>query len=374
MGKAKVVVAMSGGVDSSMAAYFLQQDGYDVVGVTMRLSTSENPNAPPQQRRCCTAEDIDDARDAASALGIPHYVVNFEREFKTNVIDYFVREYQQGRTPHPCIACNERVKFDPLLERVTALNAQYLATGHYARVSHDGGRHRLLKAVDATKDQSYVLYNLGQDELARVLFPVGDYTKRELRRIATEIGLPNADKPDSQEICFIPGDDYRAFLKDRIQPTPGRIVDTAGNDLGPHEGIEFFTVGQRKALGIQRSAPTYVVAIDASTHTVVVGGRDDVYADTLEAVRLSYTSGRLPEGPVAVTAKVRYKSIEAAATLYPEGDRARVVFDQAQRAITPGQAVVFYDGAELIGGGTIDKVGAGNSPQSTQRALSRQGK
>jgi tRNA-specific 2-thiouridylase len=353
----RVVVAMSGGVDSSMAAYLLKQAGYDVVGVTMRLSTVEDPQAPPQQRRCCTAEDVDDARSAASFLGIPHYVVNYEKEFKSAVIDYFVGEYRRGRTPHPCIACNERVKFSPLLARVETLGAQFLATGHYARVcqTSDGSFH-LLKARDASKDQSYVLYTLGQAELRRVLFPVGDYSKSELRATAAAIGLPNATKPDSQEICFVPHGSYRDFLRERVTPSPGRVIDLDGNDLGAHDGIEFYTVGQRRALGVQRPTPVYVLAVDADTRTVVVGDGDELMKHTLYAADVHLTSGNRLSGPMEVTAKVRYKAMEAVATISPHDNGAIVHFHEPQRALTPGQAVVFYNGEELMGGGTIDKV------------------
>ena len=352
----KVVVAMSGGVDSSVAAYLLKQAGYDVVGMTMRLWTAEDPDARPHQKRCCSVEDVDDARNAAAVIGIPHYVVNFEREFQANVVDYFIGEYHRGRTPHPCIACNQRVKFDPLLERAAAIDAQLLATGHYARVARESEGYRLLKAVDPGKDQSYVLYGLGQHELRRILFPVGQYGKHEIRRIAAEAGLPNAEKPDSQEICFVPDGDYRSFLLKHVGTTPGSIMDTSGNELGTHQGIELFTVGQRRNLGIQRSTPTYVLSIDAESNTVVVGDQEELLSDTLQAEQVSYVSGRAPEGPIEVTAKFRYKSPEPPATLYPDGRSATVRFHQPQRALTPGQAVVFYAGDEVLGGGVIQRV------------------
>ena len=356
MGRGKVVVAMSGGVDSSVVAYLLKGAGYEVVGVTMRLWTAEDPNAPPHQRRCCAVEDVEDAQQAAAVIGIPHHVVNFEREFRAHVVDYFISEYRQGRTPHPCIACNERVKFDPLLERVAAIDARFLATGHYARVARDGSCYRLLKAADPAKDQSYVLYNMGQEELERVLFPVGEYTKPEIRRIAAEAGLSVADKPDSQEICFVPDGDYRSFMRRHSDVSPGSIIDSSGRVLGTHSGIELFTVGQRRSLGVQSKKPMYVLGIDAERRTVMVGGQEELFSDTLWADRVSYVSGSPPTGPVEVTAKFRYKSPEVEAALYPDGGSAMVRFARPQRALTPGQAVVFYNGDEVLGGGVIQRV------------------
>ena len=360
----KILVAMSGGVDSSVAAFLLKKAGYDVVGVTMRLWSDEDTGASPHNRRCCSAEDTLDAREAAAVIGIPHYVINFEREFQRDVIDYFVGEYRRGRTPHPCIACNDRIKFDPLLRRAEAIGAAYLASGHYARVEDRGGKRRLLTAADPEKDQSYVLYGLQQAVLQRLLFPVGGYSKHEIRGIARQASLPLADKPDSQDICFIPSGDYRSFVGKQAETTPGSIVDTSGRVLGEHQGIELFTVGQRRNLNLPSSTPKYVVAIDAASATVVVGESDEVYADSLSAEGVSYVSGLEPAAPFEAEVKYRYKSARAAATVFPDGRRARIVFAEPQRALTPGQAAVFYQGDEVIGGGVIDRVATRTRAQS----------
>lgn len=355
--KKRVVVAMSGGVDSSVAAYLLSRQGYEVIGVTMRLWTVEREGAPPLSRRCCSVEDVDDARRVCQILGLPHYVLNFEREFQRYVVDYFCQEYDRGRTPHPCLACNDRLKFDFLLRRALFLGADYVATGHYARVRDEGGRYRLLKGADPAKDQSYVLFTLGQRELSRLLLPVGEHRKEEVRRMAREAGLPVADKPDSQEICFIPDGDYRSFVARRLRPKPGPVVDTRGALLGQHPGIQFFTVGQRRGLGIKASngRPLYVVRIDARTNTIVVGHEEELYRRQLWASSVNFLGGEPPSTPVEAMVKIRYKSQEQAAIVeYLGRGWARVVFHEPQRAVTPGQAVVFYSGDEVLGGGYIE--------------------
>jgi len=354
MGKKRVVVAMSGGVDSSVAALLLQEAGYDVVGVTMRLFTADNADTlSVYTKGCCTLEDVDDARRVCQIIGAPHYLLNFEREFQEHVIDYFCQEYERGRTPHPCLACNEKIKFSFLLERALGLDADYVATGHYARVVQRDGGYRLLKGVDVSKDQSYALYTLRQQELSRVLLPVGSYAKTEIREIARQGGLPVADKQDSQEICFIPSGDYRAFLAERVQPKPGNIVDSDGRVLGSHTGVHNFTIGQRKGLGVFGPMPLYVVGIRANRNEVVVGGAQELLQTALYASSVSFPNGSL-DGPTEVTAKIRYKASESPATLTPSGDGVVIRFHQPQRAITPGQAVAFYQGEELLGGGIIE--------------------
>jgi tRNA-specific 2-thiouridylase len=352
--KARVLVAMSGGVDSSLAVALLQAEGYDVFGVTMRLSAGESDEVDAPHKTCCAVEGADDARRVCAALGVPHYVLNFEREFRRHVIDYFVAEYEHGRTPNPCLACNQYVKFDFLLRRAAGLQADYLATGHYARVAHYDGIYHLLKAADPEKDQSYFLYTLGQAELARLLLPIGAYRKPEIRARAAELGLPVATKPDSQDVCFIPGGDYRAFLAERLPARPGAIRDSAGNLLGRHQGAARYTVGQRRGLGIAAPQPLYVVGIDAAANVLTVGPDTDLQRDELLAERVHWVSGQPPELDRPVTAKIRYRSPEAPATVtpLPEG-RARVRFAAPQRAIAPGQAVVFYAGEEVLGGGII---------------------
>ena len=267
----RVVVAMSGGVDSSVAAGLLVQAGYEVLGVTMRLWTQENAEASRHHKRCCSVEDTDDARAAADVLGIRHYVLNLEREFTEGVVDHFVREYSLGRTPNPCLACNDRVKFRPLLDQALTLGADYLATGHYARVRRDDAGFALHRAVDPAKDQSYVLYTLGQRELSRTLFPVGELPKAEIRRLAHEWGLPNADKPDSADICFIPSGDYRAFVRERVPAVAGAIVDRSGAEIGRHDGIVNYTVGQRRGLPARGGGARVVGVLDGAAALVVTG-------------------------------------------------------------------------------------------------------
>ena len=349
----RVVVAMSGGVDSSVAAYLLAQRGYDVLGVTMRLWSDDDPDTAGH-RGCCSLDDIEDARRAAAAIGIPHYVLDVRREFRAHVMDYFIGEYRKGRTPHPCIACNDRIKFDFLLRRAEALGAAFVATGHYARIACADGAHRLLRGVDGSKDQSYVLFGLAQEQLRRVLFPVGEYGKAEIRNIAAEAGLHLANKADSQEICFIPQGDYREFLRNEVVPQPGELVDTRGRVLGEHPGIEFFTIGQRRGIGVATGERLFVTRIDPESRRVVLGGADDLLAQRVGVGAVRYASGNPPHGPVRVHAKVRYSTPPLPGTLEPDEDGAVFRFDAPQRAITPGQAAVFYDGDEVIGGGYIE--------------------
>lgn len=351
---------MSGGVDSSVAAALLKDEGYEVIGVTMRLWSEEDTSAAPLSKRCCSIEDVNDARRVCDVIGARHYFLNFEREFQKHVVDYFVREYERGRTPHPCLACNDKMKFDFLLRRANFLDADYIATGHYARISQDVDGYSLLKGVDAGKDQSYVLYTLTQAELARLLLPVGDYPKARIREMAAEAGLAVADKPDSMEICFIPDGDYRKFVGERARPSPGEMVDQNGKVLGNHPGIQFFTIGQRRGLGLKGNTgePMFVTGINADTSQVTLGSQEDLMRRQLWASRVNYISATPPDGPTEVTAKIRYRANDAPATLVPitvDGEGwAEIMFQDPQRAVTPGQAVVFYQGEKVLGGGIIE--------------------
>ena len=352
--KERVVVAMSGGVDSAVAAGLLARAGYDVIGITMRLWTVEDADAPRAKKRCCSVEDTDDARRAADVLGIPHYVLNMEREFHDRVIDYFVGEYGRGRTPNPCLACNEHVKFRALLDRAVALDADFLATGHYARIEHRDGRYALRRAVDESKDQSYVLYTLGQAELAKTLFPVGDAPKRRIREMAREMKLELAEKPDSADICFVPDGDYRRFVRDRLPQRAGVIRDASGAEIAAHEGIAGFTVGQRKGLGVAVGEKRFVTSIDAAANVITIGSEDDLMSRSLIAEHVNWLAGTPPAASIRADVKIRYRAPAAAALVTPlDIGSTTVEFDRRQRAITPGQAAVFYDGDEVIGGGAI---------------------
>lgn len=348
---------MSGGVDSSVAAYLLKEQGYDVIGVTMEI-WQQDQTVSQESGGCCGLSAVEDARRVAWDLGIPYYVINFRQEFKDYVIDYFMDEYVHGRTPNPCIACNRHVKWEALLKRSMDIGADYIATGHYAQIDRlPNGRYALKKSVTEAKDQTYALYNLTQEQLSRTLMPVGRYSKEEIRRIAERIGLEVAGKPDSQEICFIPDNDYAGFIEENspVKVSEGNFVDMEGHVLGRHRGITHYTVGQRKGLNLSLGRPVFVVEIRPDTNEVVIGGGEDVFSDRLVCRGLNWMSvDGLHGREMEVTAKIRYSHRGARCVVRETGEgTAECRFEEPQRAITPGQAVVFYDGDYVAGGGVI---------------------
>jgi tRNA-specific 2-thiouridylase len=355
--KKKVVVGMSGGVDSSVAAWLLKEQGYDVMGVTMQIWQDEEETVQEENGGCCGLTAVDDARRVAQQLEIPYYVMNFKQDFKKSVMDYFVAEYLAGRTPNPCIACNRYVKWEALLKRSLDIGADYIATGHYARVEQlENGRYSIRKSVTAAKDQTYALYNLTQEQLSHTLMPVGAYSKDEIRGMAEQMGLRVAHKPDSQEICFVPDQDYAGFIERTTgKPSPeGNFVTADGEILGRHRGIIHYTIGQRKGLGLSMGRRVVVTEIRPETNEVVIGEQEDVFTDHLHADRLNFMAIPDLEGELEAAAKIRYNHQGTPCVIRREAaDRVCVTFKEPVRAVTPGQAVVFYDGDYVLGGGTI---------------------
>ncbi|MFV0338612.1 MAG: tRNA 2-thiouridine(34) synthase MnmA [Chthoniobacterales bacterium] len=350
----RVLVGMSGGVDSSVTAYMLKKQGWQVIGVTMKVWPQDCISRA--EDKCCGPSAIADARGVAHALDVPHYVVDEADEFEKTVIDYFASEYKAGRTPNPCVLCNEKLKFGNLWKKAQALGAEFVATGHYAIIDHGPTNSTLRKGIDAGKDQSYFLFSLRPEQLRRALTPLGEMTKPQIREIARELGLRVADKVDSQEICFVPGNDYKAFLRSHLDADefhPGGIYDLEGNYIGPHDGIELYTVGQRKGLPGGAPKPRYVVDIDPEASRVIVGYEEDLVKEAFEIDNVNWLE-RFSEEPIRGTVKIRYAHQGADAMIYPISEnRARVCLDIPQRAVTPGQAAVIYDRDRVLGGGWI---------------------
>jgi len=354
--KQRYVVAMSGGVDSSVAAALLVEQGHEVIGMMLRLWSEPGAGAETAANRCCTPDQMADARRVADLLGIPFYVVDAQQQFRQSIVQFFIDEHEAGRTPNPCVECNRQIRFTYLFDRAMALGADYLVTGHYARVESVNGAYRLLQGIDQNKDQSYVLYTLRQDQLARVRFPVGEYTKPEVRELAQKFGLIVASKHDSQDLCFLKDGDYRRFLREHsVQVhTKGPILNIEGRELGRHEGLAFYTIGQRKGLGIASPDPLFVLRKDKARNALIVGPREALGSHSLVATGVNWISGHAPENPISAQVKIRYKAIGVNAIVQPIlPDRVSIRFDEPVFGITPGQAAVFYDGGILLGGGLI---------------------
>ena len=351
----KAIIAMSGGVDSSVAAYLLKKDGYSCIGATMRLFTDEEIGVKTE-KSCCSLEDVEDAKSVAKRLGMEHYVFNFTDEFEKKVIEKFVRSYETGATPNPCIDCNRYLKFEKLFQRMKELGYDYVATGHYARIEEKSGRFLLKKAVDLTKDQSYVLYQMTQEQLSHTLFPLGSMTKEQTRKIAEESGFVNAKKHDSQDICFVPDGDYASFIEHYRKKTyeSGNFVDKNGNVLGTHKGIIRYTIGQRKGLGLSLPAPMYVLEKNIEKNEVVLCANGELFSKELDANDVNWIAFDLPPESFSAKVKIRYNQKEEPAKITVTGrDSVHIEFETPQRAIAKGQAAVIYDGDIVIGGGTI---------------------
>ena len=351
----KALIAMSGGVDSSLAAKLMKDKGFDCIGCTMKLYHNEDAGIE-SSRTCCSLDDVEVARSVAYKLGMPFYVFNFTDAFRDTVIRKFIESYENGITPNPCIDCNRYMKFDKLYERAKTLGCDYIVTGHYARIEEQAGKFVLKKALDETKDQSYVLYFMTQDQLVHTMFPIGSMQKTEVRAIAEESGFVNADKPDSQDICFVPNGDYASVIELQTgkESAEGNFVDKQGNNLGRHKGVIHYTIGQRKGLGVSSTEPLYVCNICPKDGNVVLGSNDDLFSREADVSDFNWISGEVPGSEFRCKAKIRYRQPEQWVTVIPTGaDTVHIVFDEPQRAITPGQAAVFYDGDTVLGGGTI---------------------